>query len=251
LGTFANAAYGIATQVQGSIQFLSVAILNAVTPQITKAEGERDHKRAIHLTLVASKYNFLLMAMVAIPLIAEIPNLLQLWLHKVPDNTVFFCRMMILASLCDQTTISLGALNQAIGNIRNYTLVTFTVKILCIPVSILCIHWDMDVFYVMANYLIFELLSAIIRIPFLMHSAGMKIHDFTHEVLLRVSFPTISMITATWAIYMLLPPASWRFLVTGFVTCVTGGIAIWYTSMNTTEQHHIQGIIQRLNIHKK
>ena len=96
LGTLANAAFGVATQVHGSLQFLSVAIGNAISPQIIKAEGEGNRSRAIFLTLLGSKYGFLLLAIAAIPIIAEMPLVLRLWLGNVPEHTVFLCRMMLI-----------------------------------------------------------------------------------------------------------------------------------------------------------
>ncbi len=246
LGTLGNAAFGIALQVHGSIQFLSAAVLNAVAPQIIKSEGEGDRQHAIHLTLTASKFNFLLLAMAAIPLIAEVPNLLQLWLHEVPAHAVFFCRMLLLISLCDQTTIALGTLNQAVGQIRNYTLVTFTVKILCIPAGILCIHFGIDVSSVMFCYLFFELLAAIIRIPFLIHTAGLQLVDYLNKVMLKVMLPVIAMCAGTWLVCSLLPSTYWRFLVTGLVSCSCGVAVIWLSSMNHSEKKLILHLANKI-----
>ena len=243
IGTLANAAYGIATQVHGSVQFLSTAISNAIAPQIIKAEGNGNRSQAIHLTLIASKYGFLLLALASIPIIAEMPSLLRLWLHDEPDNAVFFCRMMLIVSLCDQITISLGILNQAIGRIREYTLVTFTVKMLCIPVSIVCLYYRMDVSFVMYSYLIFEIIAAFIRIPFLIHTADMKLRDFMQEVFLRLLFPTFAMLGATWIVCVFIPSSDWRFLITGSLTILCGTTAIWFTAMNPSEQHHIRSLI--------
>ena len=41
LGTIINASYGLALQVSSAINFVSTSFLNAINPQITKAEGRR------------------------------------------------------------------------------------------------------------------------------------------------------------------------------------------------------------------
>ena len=250
MGTLGNAAYGIAIQVHGSIQFLSAAVLNAVAPQIMKSEGEGNRQHAISLTLTASKFNFLLLALAAIPLIAEIPSLLRLWLNEVPYHAEFFCRMLLIISLCDQTTIALGTLNQAIGKIRNYTLATFTIKILCIPVGILCLYLGMDVTCVMFCYLIFELLAAIIRIPFLIHTAGLRLYDFINKVILKTLIPTIAMCISTTFTCSLLPTTPWRFLITGLASCSCGILTIWCASMNQTEKQYILQLANRIATRK-
>ena len=240
LGTLANAAFGIATQIHGSLQFLSVAIGNAISPQIIKAEGEGNRPRAIFLTLMASKYSFLLLSIAAIPIIAEMPLILQMWLGRVPEYAVFLCRMMLITSLIDRTTLSLGTLNQAIGRIRNYMLITFTIKVLCIPVSIICIYMGSDIYMVMYIYLIFELLSAIIRVPLLIYAAGLKFQDFMQSVIIRLILPVLVMSGISWIVCYTVPSVIWRFLITGCVSALCGIIVIWFTAMERSEQSYIR-----------
>ena len=242
LGTIANAAYGIATQVFGSVQFLSQAILNAFSPQIIKAEGGGDRARSIHLALSASKYSFLLLSLAVIPLVAEMPMLLHIWLGDVPKHAVMFCRMMLVASLCDQTTIGLGNLNQAIGRIRNYTLVTFTVKVFCIPVILATHSWGIGLSLLVA-YIGFEVLSAAIRVPFLMRTAGLQLNDYLNKVLFRLFLPTLAMILVSWGVVRLLPPANWRFLVVGFVAVLVGIVTIWFAAISSSERMFIRNLV--------
>ncbi|MBQ8050747.1 MAG: hypothetical protein IJ197_04140 [Bacteroidaceae bacterium] len=248
-GTIANAAYGIATQVFGSVQFLSQAILNAFSPQIIKAEGCGDRGRSIHLALSASKYSFLLLSLAVIPLVTEMPSLLRIWLGKVPEHAVLFCRMMLIASLCDQATIGLGNLNQAIGRIRNYTLVTFTAKVLCIPVIIL--FRSHGLMLVVCAYVGFEILSAAIRVPFLMHTAGLRLDDYLGKVFFRIVVPALAMVVGSWLVVHWVPAANWRFLVVTLVTTLTGLIAIWYVAMTPSENALIRNLVlKRLNNEK-
>lgn len=48
-----NAAYGIANQVNGLMQFFATAILQSIRPQIIKSEGAQDRIRVKKLSLVA------------------------------------------------------------------------------------------------------------------------------------------------------------------------------------------------------
>ena len=60
-GTIVNSAYGIAQHVIGAVQFISVSILNAMNPQIMKAEGANDRQRMLRLCEYESKYACLLL----------------------------------------------------------------------------------------------------------------------------------------------------------------------------------------------
>ena len=134
-----NAAYGVGMQVNAAIAFLSQSVVNAINPQIMKAEGAGDRRRMIRLSEIESKLCFMLLSMFLIPCIFEMPALLNIWLGKVPEYSVYFCRGLLLASVVDQLTIGLGAANQAIGKIRAYSLTVNTIKFLTIPVIIICL----------------------------------------------------------------------------------------------------------------
>ena len=54
-GTIVNSAYGIAMQVSGAVQFVSTSIVNAMNPQIMKAEGAGDRNKMIKLCEYESK----------------------------------------------------------------------------------------------------------------------------------------------------------------------------------------------------
>ena len=115
-----NAAFGVALHVSSALSFLSHSVMNAMNPQIVKAEGAGNRERMLRLAEIESKFCFLLIGMIIIPCIFEMPSILKIWLKDVPEHTVLFCRFILLTSLVDQLTIGLGTANQAIGNIRDY-----------------------------------------------------------------------------------------------------------------------------------
>lgn len=245
LGTVANAALGIATQLYGSIQFLSQALLNAISPQIIKAEGAHDRKRALKLSMMASKYSFLVMSMLSIPLCVEVPSILRIWLADYPDHTVTFCRMMLISSLIDQITTGLGTMNQAVGKIRNYTLVTYTIKIVTIPASLLLLRQGYGVYSIVISYILFELLSALVRIPLLVRTTDMNAMEYIKSVILRIIPPAIVMTCASIFIATVVPCYIWRFLLTGVASSVMGGATILCFAMTQHERSFLISIIQK------
>ena len=74
-GTVINAAYGIAIQVSNSINFLAQAIVNALSPRVVKAEGAGNRNEMFKLANKTSKFCFLLLAIFAIPIVFEMPDI--------------------------------------------------------------------------------------------------------------------------------------------------------------------------------
>lgn len=248
IGSAVNAAYGISLQVSGAVQFISASLLNAMRPQIVKAEGVGERQHMLLLAATASKMAFLLLAAVAIPLIWEMPAILSFWLSDVPPYTVMFCRFILIASLCDQLTVGLISAIEAIGDIRNYSLVINSIKILTLPCAWLCLYYGFPMASVMWFYIGFEFICAIARLPFLKHVAGLSIKDFSKRVFMRIWFPLCIMIFVGFIVvnYVTLP---YRFIWTLIISGISALIAIWFTGLDKTERDimkkSIQAIIRR------
>jgi O-antigen/teichoic acid export membrane protein len=243
-GTIINAAYGISGQVLGSVAFLSQAIMNAVSPQIVKAAGAGDSKRMLFLSAMASKYCVFLLALVVIPLVYEMPQILKLWLKDVPDHAVLFCDIMLITSLCDQITCGLHVACQALGKIRNYSLLIYTVKLLTVPAVWLGLKMGYSLDAVMYSFILFELLSAALRVPFLVRFANLQIRIFARLVFARVILPVLCMLVVSYGMTHLLPAFPFRFVVTLLVNAGVSFIVIWFFGIDTPEQDYVKNAMQ-------
>ena len=185
MGTVINASYGIGMQIASYTNFLSASILNAISPQIIKAEGCGDRQKALWLSIIASKYSFFLLSAICIPAMFEIDTILAWWLNDVPNHANVFCIMALSALLCDTTSLGLSQINQAIGKIKLYSLAINTPKIIAIPSVLLLIANNSSIETVALIYVLIEMLSAIARIFFISKTAGLDILVFFNNVVIK------------------------------------------------------------------
>jgi O-antigen/teichoic acid export membrane protein len=247
-GTVVNSAYGIAQQVLGAVQFISTSILNAMNPQIMKAEGAGDRQKMTRLCEYESKYSFLLLSLVAIPLIAEMDTILHVWLGNVPADAVMFCKFVLVASLCDQISVGLTSANQAIGKIRTYNLVFYTLKLMVIVLAWICLHQGLALVSVMWCYVVIELLTSLLRLPLMKWIAGIEMLPFIKHVFRRIAIPSIAMSVTCYAITSQLH-IPYRVLITIVGSIIIGLISIYATSLNKEEKEYICQLSHRL-IHR-
>ena len=192
--TVANAAYGIGLQVSGAVSTISVALLNAMRPQIVKAEGGGLHEKALMLATSLCRYSLILLSAFCIPCIYEMPSLLILWLKDVPEYTVLFARMALIASLADTLTLGLNTYCEAIGRIKKYNLIIFSLKLLTLPIAILLLTIKVEPIVIAITYIGMEILTSIIRLPFLKQLGNLKIFTFIKDVIGRTIIPILSSI---------------------------------------------------------
>ena len=243
-GTAINAAFGLASQVNGAVRFVSTSILNAMNPQIMKAEGNGDRQQMLRLAGKESKFSTALMMVLAVPIIIEMPDILDFWLRNknVPEHTCLFCRAMLLAFLIDQTTLGLHAANQATGIIRNYSLLMYTPKILIVPISWAMLACGMSVDSVMMLFVTIELAVAIARIPFLQITAGLSIRTYLREVLLPL-LPQLAVACITSLALSALLHFRLHSLVTLPVSIAFSLVALWAFTLDRDERAFAKRLI--------
>lgn len=62
LGTIANAAYGVANQINGALGNFSATFQKAINPQLMKSEGMKDRNRLLRISFISSKFSVLALA---------------------------------------------------------------------------------------------------------------------------------------------------------------------------------------------
>lgn len=125
-GVTLNAARGIATQVERAVMQFVNNFTTAINPQITKsyAEGNLDYMHT--LICRGAKYSYFLMLFFAVPIWVETEQILTIWLKIVPEYSVVFVRLSLLASMCTVLGNTLVTSQLATGKVKKYQ-ITVTV----------------------------------------------------------------------------------------------------------------------------
>jgi len=188
-GPIVNAAYGVANQVNSQLYSFSENMLKALRPQIMKSEGSGDRERMLMLSMKASKYGFFLLALFAIPLIIEMPYILKLWLKNVPEYTIVFCRLVLIASLANLLTIGLQTAIQATGRIKVYQSVVGGLLLLNLPIAWGLLKYGMPAYSVLVSAICIELIACSIRVYLLKRIANLSIREYLKQVVFKIMLP--------------------------------------------------------------
>ena len=244
-GTVINAAYGIALQLYMGVSIVVTSVFNAMNPQIMKAEGEGDRRRMLLMAGRESKYSLSLMLIVTIPIMLEQEGILALWLKDVPENTVVFCRFILISFLFDLLTLGLNTAVQAIGRMKEYTLIMYTPKLLTLPIAWVILEFTGNVVAVMWVYILIELLMAIVRLIYTHLNYSLDIGEYTRFVFLpALGLTSIMLIVGVGC--MQLPASAARIGLT-FVGCgLTGMLFAWHVCLHESERQHILSLVRKV-----
>ena len=134
-GVLANAARGIALQVEGIARQFTNNILQAFNPAMTKAWAEGRKEYAFTLVLKSSRYVSLVMLLLIIPFAFEAEELIQLWLGQLPEHSADFVRLTLVCLLLNTFSNPLHTLQQATGKIRKYYIITGITAYTALPLT--------------------------------------------------------------------------------------------------------------------
>ena len=175
------------------------------------------------------------------------PSLLTLWLKEYPPYTVEFCRMVIISTIFDQATIGLTSANQAKGNIRNYSFITGTIRLITIPSAWICLNLHLGILWFIGSYLFFEVICGLSRIPLIKYTAGLDVTNYCKEVFLRPLWPIAGNILVCLAICHIID-ATWRFMITEMVGILVAMVLTYFLSLDRSERSWVlHQIIHRKN----
>ncbi len=249
LSTAANAAYGVGQHISVAVSTVSGSLMNAMIPQIVKAEGAGNRTKMLSLATVLCKFSFFLLTALCIPCVFEMPNLLQLWLKDVPDYTVLFARMAMIAAMADTLTGGLHYANDAVGKLKNYHLVVSTLKLLTLPLSAIFMYMGYAPILIAVCFVGTEFIAALVRLPFLHKTSGLIVSDFIKSVLCRELIPLVVTISICFACVSFID-WEWRFLITFSVSILFYAIVIWLIGLNRQERTMISSMVFK-KLHQK
>lgn len=238
-GTIANAAYGIANQINGVLLNFSATFQRAINPQLMQSEGRGDRSRMVRISIISSKFSTILLSAFALPLIIEMPFILQIWLKNIPEYSIVLSQLVLLFSIISQYSVGLMSSIQATGDIKRYQHVVSGIILLNIPLSILFMVCGLPIYYCMVSFIIVEILSFAYRLYKAHKMVKTPILGFIYEVVIKTIVCCIIPVAIALLIHYLLDESFIRFIVTVALLSITYLACVWFVAISKTERDQI------------
>ncbi len=245
-GTLLNAAFGIANQVNSVVLMFARNLGQAAIPQITKSYSSGNIERTINLAAHISKYTTFLMFLPSIPILLETNYLLALWLGKLPEFTITFCKLIILNALVGSLGGGLPALIQATGKIKYFQIILSTTSLLGLPIA----YYLFKAGYNPRSILIVFVSTSAINVV-VWQILLKKIIKFNTSWFIKTSylkiFYVLLIVSPIFLIRSLIPMGLLRFLIISVSAIIWLLLAIYFAGLDDTERSVIKQIFLSLN----
>lgn len=246
-----NSTMGVTNQVNNAVNNLVTSFQTAFQPQITKAYANSEYKEMNSLMQKASRISYFLLLIVCIPMIANINQILIIWLKIVPDYCAIFCSLLLMATLINSISGPLWMSIFASGNIKRYQVLLSIVYLLQIPAILICFAVGLPPYYAIIIKVVAACVILIVRLYFnKINVSGFELRTYIRTVLVPLFLSTIVIISCISPIRFLFYKTEGLFfwILTEGLSFLISVLIVFHFGFTNSEREIMRNIInKRLN----
>lgn len=246
-GPITNAANAIAYRINSAITGFTANFTTALNPQIIKTYAANEYIEMKKVLFRGGKFSFYLLMLLGFPVIFETPFILKIWLgDNVPTYTSIMTKLIIVLSMIETFTYSIGCAIQATGNIRNYQLLISGISLLNFPISYLFYKYGFPPYTAFGVSIIISFTTLICRLYFMKVQLSIPPIEYIRNVFYRTFLVAIACLPIPLAIYSTMQEGVLRFFILCLFTTSINLINIWFLGMQNNERLFIREIYHNI-----
>lgn len=235
-GPVVNAARAVSVQVQNAIMQFSMNFQMALNPQITKTYATGQFGEMHKLIIRSSKFTFLLLFILCLPVFVETPIILELWLKNVPDYTVIFLRIIIITMIIDATANPLMISASATGSVKIYQTIIGGILLTILPISYIVLRLGAAPWSVFIVHLTVCIVAYITRLIIIRPMILLSIRRFAKEVVLRCLLVALSAMVLPLVVHMYVGKNVTSSLIIILVSILMSSLCSFYIGLDRHER---------------
>lgn len=247
-GPVVNAAQAISNQISGQLGVFAGTMLKALNPLIAKSEGAGDRNLMLKVSLKGSKFSFLLLLILYVPVIVEMPFIFRMWLKDIPEYTLIFCRLLLLRNLIEQLYVTLSNTIAAVGKIKEFQIAKSILTVLPLSIAYILFKLGMEPHSLYIVFVFYAVLDAIVTLYFAEKYCGLSYQSFMSETLIPCLRIAVVSFSVAYLPYHYMQDGLIRLGLVGCLSVISLIITLWRWGLENVEKTHITIAIDKLRI---
>lgn len=246
-GAVANAAIGIATQVQNALNGFATNVTTAIKPQIIKSYAGEDYQSMASLMFRGAKFSFLIILLLALPILIETPYVLQIWLKTVPEYTVWITRFTLGFIFFSNMSVVMVTGVHATGNIKGPSLLNGSLYLSVLPIAYVVYRLHLSIYVPFVLNVLFVAIGAIANCYYT-HKAvpEVSVGKFIMQVVVKCLMVTAIAAVLPILIHNGMNEGIVRFVVVSLACILSTSVCALYVAMNKSERVFVFGLLSKI-----
>ena len=235
-GTVLNGAYGIARTVETFVSIFMVNFDSAATPQITQSVGRGNLSDASAIASRSCRMCQLLALIVVFPLYVEMELVLQVWLGAVPEHTVSFCRVILIAIYVSATSGGLMRLKDAMGKIKWFMIVFSFFHFVSLPIGFILLKLGYPAVCILILFVATDAICRLCQLALMKIVYDYDILSFSNEAYIKPLIIVALMVLYVVGYSQIELTGVYTHLLGMLITAVLGLVIIWMLGITNSEK---------------
>lgn len=238
-GPVANAARGVAYQVNIAVQSFANNFMTAINPQITKSYACGNQDYMMTLIFQGARLSFYMLLILSLPVIINTSYILELWLKTVPEFTSLFVKLILIFTMSESISNPLVTAMLATGNIRKYQIIVGGLQMLNFPLSFLLLKqgFKPEIIFIVAIFI--SQCCLIARLILLRKMIKLNAKEYFKKVYLNVISVSLIAILIPTIIQPYFTNNFTNFIYSCIICVISTITTIYYIGCNRKERHLI------------
>lgn len=243
---FINAAFAVAVNVHNAFVQLCNSVVLAMRPAMIRSYAAGDVNELDFLFSFCNKILFFIVTLIGIPLIVEMPSVINVWLQDTTPEKILFTRLMIVYVMVLAMQNPITILMQASGNIKQYHILADTLMLMSLPVSWFFLRLGLPAYFVLLSMISFCLLAHSTRLYCLKKNINsFVLRDYLLNFLIPfISFSIVSVI-CSYLVHTCIDGFVLRFLCVTAVTLTLLSLPIYFWGLTVREKNFTKTLITK------
>lgn len=245
-GPIANAAYGLAVQVQWFASNIIWGFLGSTTPSIVKRQASGDYNGMARLSDQSNTFGFAILWIILAPVLYEMSFCLKMWLHTPPPGTAGFLVPVLVALLIDQLTLGYNSSLVATGRVAGFSLVMFVTNGIGVPIGYYFMRSGKPGTWILWAIVGGAVTAGCGRLWFARKNAAISLGNWARRVLFPATVSVIGSSAVILALTHIFVDGLGRFVM---VVCMNFAIIclmMWFFGTDTEQRLELRGLIVSL-----
>lgn len=236
-GPVVNAARGVAYQIDGALNGFSANIATAFRPQLVASYAEKNYRRTEAMMFSMSKYCYLMLFTLSVPVVIELPIILNLWLKgTIPEYTSIFTRLVLVNMLLGCLNMPISQTVQATGKVKNYQLIRSILVASTLPIAWVFLKFGAAPSSVFWTAIVISIINQPISMVILHRNFKYSYKEYINQVIFPCVILTIMTPIIPIVIHYIMPETILRLIIVTGMSLFCSAFFIYTFIMNRSEK---------------
>lgn len=245
-----NAAFGVANQIgQAALQFTNT-LRQSVTPQIMKNQ-EGNSARSLNLVYAISRYTYLIMLIISVPLLLCMDTVLAFWLgaDDVPPLTSIFASILIIDGMISNLRSGFDASIQATGKIKKNQIGYTIINLSIIPIVYILYIIGLPAYINVIVAVILTIVTVIFQAFIMRELTNFTFREYWEKTLYLSILATIFAIVPMLILRNYIADNVYMIMGFALIATIWSCIAVLFSGINLSEREKIFSFIKKKVCH--